>query len=86
VDFDTGLEAVEALRPLVPEGASMAQFALRWVLMFSQVSLAIPGAKNSLQAAANAAAVDLPALDEFSMRRCGEIYNQYIRPNVHQRW
>ncbi len=32
VDFETGLEAVRRLRPLVPAGASMAQFALRWVL------------------------------------------------------
>jgi aryl-alcohol dehydrogenase-like predicted oxidoreductase len=64
----------------------MAQFALRWILMFPQVSLAIPGAKNRLQATANAAAADLPALDDFSMRRCAEIYNQYIRLSVHQRW
>ena len=32
VPFDVGLEAVERLRPLVPEGATMAQFALRWIL------------------------------------------------------
>jgi aryl-alcohol dehydrogenase-like predicted oxidoreductase len=32
VNFERGLEAVEALRSLVPEGVSMAQFALRWIL------------------------------------------------------
>ena len=41
VDYDTGLEAVERLRPLVPEGATMAQFALRWILMFDAVSLSL---------------------------------------------
>lgn len=86
VDYETGLQAVEALRPLVPPGASMAQFALRWILMYPGVSLAIPGAKNAAQAAANAAAPDLPPLDEASMQRTSEIYNQLIRPLVHQRW
>lgn len=86
VDFDTGLAAVEDLRGLVPDGVSMAQFALRWVLMHEGVTLAIPGAKNARQAADNAAASDLPALDEQTMQRAAEIYDQYIREQVHQRW
>ncbi|GLV58493.1 aldo/keto reductase [Dictyobacter sp. S3.2.2.5] len=45
VDYETGLQAVEELRGLVPEGATMAQFALRWILMFPEVSTVIPGAK-----------------------------------------
>jgi aryl-alcohol dehydrogenase-like predicted oxidoreductase len=61
VDYDTALEAVELLRPLVPPGFSMAQFALRWILMFDAVSCAIPGAKNARQALANTQAADLPA-------------------------
>ena len=47
VDFETGLQAVEELRALVPEGATMAQFALRWILMFPEVSSTIAGAKKS---------------------------------------
>lgn len=86
VDYDTGLIAVEELRALVPEGVSMAQFALRWILMFDAVSLAIPGAKNAMQAADNAAASDLPLLDESTMQRTVEIYDQYIREQVHHRW
>ena len=86
VDYETGLAAVDLLRPLVPPGVSMAQFALRWILMFDAVSLAIPGAKNSRQAADNAAAADLPPLDEATMRRTVEIYDQLIREQVHQRW
>ena len=46
VDFETGLQAVEELRPLVPEGMSMAQFALRWILMDDAVSCVIPGGKR----------------------------------------
>jgi aryl-alcohol dehydrogenase-like predicted oxidoreductase len=86
VDYETGLKAVEELRPLVPRDASMAQFALRWILMFDAVSLAIPGAKNARQAADNAGASDLPALDAKTMQQTVEIYDRYIRKQVHHRW
>ena len=86
VDYETGLQAVEELRQLVPNGSSMTQFALKWILMFDAVSLAIPGAKNALQARENAAASDLPELSPETMRRVNEIYDAYIRPQVHQRW
>lgn len=86
VDYETGLAAVEELRPLVPEGANLAQFALRWILMFEAVSLAIPGAKNPAQAMINAAASDLSPLSPETMRRTKEIYDQYVKESVHQRW
>jgi aryl-alcohol dehydrogenase-like predicted oxidoreductase len=37
VDYETGLAAVERLRQLVPPGATLAQFALRWILSFAAV-------------------------------------------------
>ena len=86
VDYDTGLEAVEEIRSLVPEGATMAQFALRWILMFDAVSCAIPGAKNPEQATANAQAADLPPLSDDTMAKIKTIYDDKIRPLVHQRW
>jgi aryl-alcohol dehydrogenase-like predicted oxidoreductase len=86
VDYETGLEAVAAIRPLVPEGATMAQFALRWILMHEAVSCAIPGAKRPSQAEDNIAAAELPALSDSAMTRLREIYDQYIRADVHQRW
>src|SRR5947209_14439708 len=49
VDYETGLQAVEQLRPLVPQGATMAEFALRWILMFPDVTSAIAGYKNPAQ-------------------------------------
>ncbi len=64
VDFETGLQAVEELRPLVPQGASMAQFALRWILMFPAVTTAIPGAKNPRQAEDNVQAANLSPLSD----------------------
>jgi aryl-alcohol dehydrogenase-like predicted oxidoreductase len=86
VPFDVGLEAVEELLPLVPDGATPAQFALRWILMNDGVSTVIPGARSPEQARANAAASDLPALDEGTMARVAEIYERRIAPHVHQRW
>ncbi len=86
VDFETGLAAVDELRRVLPPGASMAQFALRWILMFDAVSLAIPGAKNPKQAGDNAAAADLPSVDEGRMAAIRGIYDRHIRAQVHQRW
>jgi aryl-alcohol dehydrogenase-like predicted oxidoreductase len=86
VPYEVGLAAVEELRPMVPEGATMAQMALRWILMFEAVSCAIPGAKNPAQAADNVAASVLPPLGEDTMAAVREIYDRLIRPYVHQRW
>jgi aryl-alcohol dehydrogenase-like predicted oxidoreductase len=86
VPYDVALEAVDALRPYVPQGATMAQFALRWILMEKAVSVVIPGAKNAAQAKANADASALAALPEATMAHARRIYDQLIAPHVHQRW
>ena len=86
VDFERGLEVVEELRALVPEGATLAQLALRWILGFEAVSTVIPGAKTPEQARANAAAADLPPLPEDSLQTIAAIYRERIAPQVHHRW
>jgi len=86
VDYDLSLEAVENLRKLVPQDVSMAQFALRWILMFEAVSCTIPGAKNSRQAADNARAADLPPFSAETMAAVKEIYDSLIKEQVHHRW
>ncbi|MFG2077808.1 Predicted oxidoreductase [Nonomuraea maritima] len=86
VDFATGLEAVRRLVPLVPEGATTAQFALRWILDQEGVSVVIPGARNPAQAAANAAAAALPPLDAATQDAVRSVYDELIRPQVHHRW
>jgi aryl-alcohol dehydrogenase-like predicted oxidoreductase len=86
VDYDVALEAVEELKALLPEGVSLAQFALRWILMFDAVSCAIPGAKRPSQVEDNARAADLPPLTPETMQAVERIYNQRIKPMVHQRW
>ena len=86
VDFERGLEVVEELRALVPDGATLAQLALRWILGFDAVSTVIPGAKTPEQARANAAAADLPALPGETLRTIAQLYRDRIAPQVHQRW
>ncbi len=86
VDYDTGLAAVEVLRRLLPFGMSMVQLALRWILMFPEVTCAIPGAKRSAQVEENLKAADLPPLSPAVMAEIGRIYEESIKPLVHQYW
>jgi aryl-alcohol dehydrogenase-like predicted oxidoreductase len=86
VPYERGLSAVERVRPLVGGDTTMARFALRWILMFDAVTVAIPGARNPEQAESNAAAAGLPPLSDAVMVQLKAIYDQDIRPFVHQRW
>jgi aryl-alcohol dehydrogenase-like predicted oxidoreductase len=86
VDFERGLEVVEELRSLVPDGATLAQLALRWILGFDAVSSVIPGAKTPEQARANAAAAELPPLPDDALQTIARIYREQIAPQVHHRW
>ncbi|MGN6554066.1 MAG: aldo/keto reductase [Verrucomicrobiota bacterium] len=86
VPFDQGLQAVEALRPLVPPGVSLTRFALKWILMFDAVSCVIPGAKRPAQVDDNCGASNGAGLPENVMTEVRSIYNRYVRAAVHQRW
>lgn len=86
VPFETGLAAVEEIRRLVPAGAAMAAFALRWILMAEAVTVVIPGARNAEQARANAAAADLAPLGAETMAAARAVYDRLVAPHVHQRW
>ena len=80
----SALAAVEELRALVPEGVSMSQFALRWILMFDAVTCAIPGGKRPSQVADNALASTLPPLTPEVMAGVRKIYDANIRPLVNR--
>ncbi len=86
VDYETGLRAVEDLRAIVPEGASMAQLALRWIVMFPEVTAAIPGVKDQQQAEHNLQAIELPALSDAAMAHVQAVYDRYFRAAIHDRW
>lgn len=86
VDYQVGLEAVEELRAILPAGMSMAQFAMRWILMFPAVTCVIPGGKNPVQVEENTRTADLPELSGEVMQKVAEIYTRQIRPLVHHYW
>jgi aryl-alcohol dehydrogenase-like predicted oxidoreductase len=86
LDYEIGLRAVDALRPLVPQGQTLAQFALRWILMSPAVSCAIPGGRRPAQIAENMHAADLPALSAQDMKQIGVVYSEFAKPHVHHRW
>ncbi|MFT7838413.1 aldo/keto reductase [Saccharothrix sp. BKS2] len=86
VPFEVGLQAVDRLRPLLPEGATTAQFALRWILDQPGVTVVIPGARNADQARANSTAADLAPLPEGARDEVRAVYDELIRPLVHDRW
>ena len=86
VPYETGLKAVEELKSLVPGGATLAQLALRWILMFDGVSTIIPGGKNPRQVEDNCGAGALAPLTKQQMEAVRSVYDRYIRASVHQRW
>jgi len=86
LDYNVGLQAVDALRPLVPEGQSMPQMALRWIQMHPAVTCSIPGGKRAAQVADNVAAADLPPLTDSTMQAIAGVYERFAKPLVHQRW
>jgi aryl-alcohol dehydrogenase-like predicted oxidoreductase len=86
VDYDKALDAVDALRELVPAGTTMAQWALRWILMEEAVTCAIPGVRRVSQVEDNLAAAELPAVPADVLKRVRELYDARIKPLVHQYW
>jgi aryl-alcohol dehydrogenase-like predicted oxidoreductase len=86
VDFEAGLRAAEELKAIVPQGATLAQIALRWILMFDAVTCAIPGAKRPEQVDENLKAAMLSPLSTGTMDKVQETYNRLIRPQMHARY
>ncbi len=86
VPFEVGLKAVEDLRPLVPEQATMAQWALRWILMFDAVSTVIPGSTRPEHIRDNVRAAELSPLNDRTMERVRDVYDEHVREHVHHRW
>lgn len=86
IDFETALAAVELLRPLVPATMTLAQFALRWILMKSEISCVIPGAKRPAQVEENCAAADMLALPTDTLKAIDAVYGNGIRNLVHHYW
>ncbi|TET92959.1 aldo/keto reductase [Candidatus Aerophobetes bacterium] len=86
VNFEIGLKAVEELKGIKPDDISCVQMALKWILMHSEVSCVIPGAKNTKQLEENISASELTDLDPDVLKGAKIIYEKFIKPKVHHRW
>jgi len=86
VPYETALAAVERLKPFVPEGSTLAQFALRWILAFEAVTCVIPGARGAARVIENAQAANLPPPAPETMGAVQEVYDSLVRPLIHHRW
>ena len=86
VPFDVGVQAAREVAELTPQGATTTQLALRWLLDQPGITTVIPGARNAEQARGNAAAADLPPLTAELQDSLRRIYDERVRPHVHDRW
>ena len=86
VDFDRGLKAVNALKELFPDTPNLAPIALQWILQFEEVSCIIPGASKKEHLLNNLSVYELPKLSAEKKEKMNAIYEEYIKPEVHQRW
>jgi aryl-alcohol dehydrogenase-like predicted oxidoreductase len=85
VDFEQGVRAAQEFAAAVPDGVTVPQAALAWIVDQPGVSTVIPGARNVEQARANAAAGSVE-LEEGLDSEVVRIYDEYFREAVHPRW
>lgn len=86
VNYSRGLEAVEALKAIFPGQENLAPIALQWILQFDAVSCIIPGVSKPSQLASNLSALDLPPLSTAQNEALQEVYERYLKPEVHHLW
>ena len=85
INFKQGLKVVEILKQLLPNNFSLTDLALKWILMHDEVSVVIPGAKNSSQVQTNVHASELENISSL-MPKINSIYDEFIKPAVQNRW
>ncbi|MBP6180415.1 aldo/keto reductase [Flavobacterium sp.] len=86
INYELGLKAVDELKALFPEATNLAPIALQWILSFDEVSCIIPGASNESHVLSNLSVYDLPKLTYEKTAAMNEIYERYIKPEVHHFW
>jgi aryl-alcohol dehydrogenase-like predicted oxidoreductase len=85
VSLDNGLKAVEMLKDLLPQNFSLTDLALKWILSHEAVTVVIPGATNKKHVEQNCKASNLEEISEI-LPKIKLVYDQLIRPDVHNRW
>jgi len=86
IDYNLGLKAVQELKALFPEAENLAPYALQWILGFEDISCIIPGASKTSHVLSNLSIYDQPKLTPEKISAMNAIYEEYIKPSVHQLW
>jgi aryl-alcohol dehydrogenase-like predicted oxidoreductase len=86
IDYELGLKAVDKIKALFPETTNLAPIALQWILTHPEISCIIPGASKVGHVQSNLSMYDFPLLTPEKIVAMNEIYNEYIKPSVHQLW
>ena len=88
MDYETGLAAARELEAALPAGVSLPAATLAWIASQPGVASVIPGARNTRQAEANAAAAALVgdgALAGFD-DAVHRVYDEKLRASIHPQW
>ncbi|RYG75430.1 aldo/keto reductase [bacterium] len=80
--FEKGVELADTIKPWVPQGLTMAQMSLRWILDFPAVTTIIPGASKSAQVLSNVSASDVAPLSEELHAKLRDFYEIQVRENI----
>jgi aryl-alcohol dehydrogenase-like predicted oxidoreductase len=82
VPFEKGVELADELLTMKPEGMTLAQMALRWILDFDAVTVVIPGASRPSQVQSNAAISDLPPLSKELHAKIADFYMSKVAQHI----
>ena len=86
IHYETGIKAVEELKELFPDQENLAPIALKWILRFKEISCIIPGASKVEQVHSNLQALNIPNLSYSQLSGIQDIYEKYIKKEVHHLW
>jgi aryl-alcohol dehydrogenase-like predicted oxidoreductase len=82
IPFEKALSLTDSLRGLLPDGMSLAQMAVRWILDHPEVSTVIAGASRPQQVTENAAVSELAALPKELHTSLAAFYRDRVAPAI----
>lgn len=77
--FENGVELADRIKAMVPDGMSMVDLALRWILDFEAVTTIIPGASRPEQVVGNTRSGSLPRLSPELHALLREFYETEVK-------
>lgn len=83
---EAAFPAIEELKQLTPEELTLAQFALKWILSFSAVSVVIPGCRTVRHVDEAVSVSQSAELGTETLQNVAQVYEKYIKQHVHHLW